>query len=1296
MEIRLGWLGQLLRERLLLRRAQGWSWGFLASWLCTVTLAAEVSPPQELRFQRVLEDSEAIKKNASALMTVVQDSTGFMWFGGENGLARFDGVQFKRYEPSPEPGGPPSNVVRGLVVDHDGVMWAATDRGLCRYLAEADRFDVFRPVLNDPTTLPHNVTTSLALDQNNRLILGTGSGISIFNAERTRFDNIPLTVGTEAVTFVLDTFVDSKNRIWVGTRDYGLFLLRNDGEFIRHFVARPGDLTALQSDVVKTIEEDQFGRIWVGTFGGGVSRLNEGERSFTTYMADPSNPGAIGSNTIWDIYLDSEDDLWLSTDQGGLARYKVETDHFEHFRHSTFDRNTLASNQVQAIYEDRENNLWITTFPDGINFYDRSHSQVTNYTHRQNDANSLSNSAVLDFMQTTDGLLWIGTENGLNQFDIDKRQFIGRYLREPGRSDGLQANAVLSLVEDHNGDIWVGTWGGGLHRFDRVNETFVHYGPVRDRPGSLNSAFIWDLLLDRDNRLWIGTETGGLNRYIRETDSFEHFTLDQNNPYSISSNFVWAVLEDSHDRFWLATVDGLNQMDRATGRFTRFAKESDNPKTINSVRIRALMEDSAGRVWIGTQDVGAVVFDYTNETFTHLNWPDSLAPLVTSFVEDNLHYVWAATANGIARIDPKSLEVRSFHRGHGLVGDNFNRDATFKDRKGQLYFGGTDGFSVFDPRAFMRNSDNSPLVLTDFRLYNRPVPIGVEGSPLQRAITHTDQIELRHNHAMFSLGFAVLNYRIANESRYFYKLEGFDEEWHQADGANSATYTNLSPGRYQFKVRSSDRDGNWNRNIAQVGVIALPPLWQSYWAYGLYALLALLVVLFLVRMFLKHAELDKQRALNAELLRINKIKDAFLVNTSHELRSPISSMIGLAEAIVREDKDKLPATAEQRLGLIVAHGKRLSNLINDILDYGNFADRKLELNLERLALWPLVETVLQVSRPLAYGKALRLVNEIDPANAWVTADRNHIKQVLTNLISNAIKYTERGEVRISAEVEGSKLRVQVRDTGCGIKPEIQERIFTPQISKTLSEQALSGAGLGLAVTKHLIELHGGTIRFDTRWRAPNKVPDSDSGTTFTFTLPLAEPQSLSNAPVPIANAGIGDEVKREAPRPADPPVHDASRTTLRETLTGDMAPPENGANFTVLIVDDDPVNRMVLSGILSLHDYRILEAGNGPEALHLVLQEGRGVDLVILDVMMPRMSGFEVCQRLRQTFPQEALPILFLTARHGGEDVNAGPDMGGDEVLYKPVSKEALLPRIKHYLQALERSRCLPARQEPG
>lgn len=1262
---------------------------WIASSLLSITQALE----PELRFQRVFDGTETIKSNASSLTSIVQDKTGFMWFGGENGLARFDGVQFKLYQQSDLPGGLPSSYVRDLILDKKGELWIATDRGLCRYYPETESFEVFRPDPNNPQSIAHNVVTTMTLDNDNNLILGTATGISILDPERKVFTNDPLSSSEDSLTFVLDVMVDTKNRLWVASRDHGLFLLDHERRLVRQYYSEQSNPKALQSDTVKAIEEDQFGRIWVGTYGGGVSRINEGERSFTTYLFEPEKVGSIGSNTIWDIYLDSEDTLWFATDQGGLASYQPSEDNFKHFKYSAFDKTTLTSNQVRTIYEDHEDNLWVATFPNGINFYDRNHSHVSNFTHIDGDLNSLSNSAVLDFLQTSDGVLWVGTEDGLNMFDLEKQRFIGRHVKDPKAKNGLQANAVLSLTEDYNGDLWIGTWSGGLHRFNRIKQTFDHFVPDRQNPHSLNSAFIWDLYLDSQNNLWIATETGGLNRYDRSTESFTHYTHNQTDNRSISSNFVWSMLEDSRGRFWVATADGLDVLDRQTGTFLHYRKDANNPKTLNSVRIRTLMEDSRGRIWVGSQDAGAFYFDYTTDQFKKLNWPESLAVQVTSFVEDNLGYVWASTTNGLGRIDPQTGVVRSFHKSHGLVGDNYNRDATFKDKRGRLYFGSTDGFSVFDPRSFSTEVDNYPVVITNFQLSNRPVQIGGADSPLNKSITYTDHLVLQHGYAMFSFSFAALNFRVAPDNRYSYILDGFDQDWHHVGTHNWATYTNISPGDYVFKVKSSDRDDVWNRNEAKIKITVLPPPWQSIWAYLFYGFSFVLVGLFMVRTFLKHVELKNQRALNSELLRVNKIKDAFLVNSSHELRLPISSMIGLAESILRDEKNQLLNHTEHRLNLIVGHGKRLSNLINDVLDYGAFSNREIELHSAPEYLPSLIDSVFQQLQPLTFGKPVALVNAVERNCPFVDGDRRHIKQVISNIVSNAIKYTDQGEVRVSAKAEGTWLFIEIRDTGRGIPPDQQDKIFCSASAETISEQALTGVGLGLSVSKQLVELHRGTIDFKTVWADPKKPEEAlATGTTFRFCLPIAKdstPAAASEAGTeqPITYAAGPEERTLRQKKIGDKlsvlPCH------LQKQLVGDLAPPEHGEGFTVLIVDDDPVNRMVLSGILRLHQYQILEAGSGSEALNILLKDCIGVDLVILDVMMPRMSGFEVCAKLRQTYQQEALPIVFLTAKYGEEDVKKGLDSGGNEVLYKPVSKEELLPRVKYYLEALDQHRRL-------
>lgn len=1215
--------------------------------------AAAAGAGPELRFQRVLEGTETIKQNASALTSITQDRTGFMWFGGENGLARFDGVRFKRYDHHHQRGGLPSNHVRDLAMDAEGVMWVATDRGLCRYYPEVDRFEVFKPSSDLVNSLPHNVVTSIAVGRHNHLVLGTGHGISLFSPDRATFTHISLATDSRKRTFVYDTFVDSKNRIWVGSRDNGLYLLSPQGQLIRHFRADPSDSSALQSDTIKAIEEDQFGRIWVGTYGGGLSRLREGERDFVNYLHDAQQKGSIGSNTIWDIYLDSDDQLWISTDQGGLALYQQQADRFVHFRASIHDRFTLSSNQVRTIFEDRDRNLWIANFPNGINFFDRAHSQVNNFTHKHGVVDSLSHSAVLDFLQTSDGILWIGTEEGLNQFDVSKQKFVGRFTH----ADGLHANSVLSLEEDFNGELWVGTWSGGLHRLDRINQNFTHYGPSSSAR-YLNSAFIWDIFLDSQNTLWVGTENGGLSRYNRDSDSFTAFVHDQEDSASIASNFVWSVLEDSRGGFWVATADGLDLMDRESGRFHHLSQPGGGDDTIDSMRIRALYEDRKGRIWVGTQDVGVYLYHPTEKRFTHVRWPSSLSPLVTSFIEDNLGVIWASTGNGIARIEPDTLEVRSFHKAQGLVGDNFNRDATFKDDSGHLYFGGTEGFSVFDPRVFSRSESDYPLVLTDFKLFNRSVSAADQSSPLARAITYAEKIALKHSDSMFSFNFAVLDYHSPLEYRFAYRLDGFDHQWHEVAAGHTATYTNIDPGRYVFRVKSANRDGVWNKNAVHVQLAIAPSPWQSWWALVLYTLLFLIVITWLWRSF-THRSLrsHKQRA-DAERLRLTDAARARRIRDAQEAQLPLKTIIAQAEAVLEDYAGCLPGNTEQRLLTLTAQAHALSTQISDTIDYGAYAERAVAVDRRPISIYAVVEDCLRSQKMQVHGKPISLINEVAPACAKVVADPKHLRRIMTALIDYALEHADSGEVRIHAHADEGMLITDV--SNCELSAE-----QTRALRATLFHAPVVGEDkFGLPLAQYLAHIQGGEISYIDARRA-----EPVTGACLRVRLPLAEPQ---DDPLPATHS-----LQRSSQQSA-PSAEASSR--IKSKLTGDLAPPDNAQQYRVLVVDDDPINRIVLSGILGLHQYTVVEAGSGPEALNMIMHQAQPVDLVILDVMMPRMSGFEVCERLRQVHSQQQLPILFLTAKHGEEDVRRGLSVGGNEVLYKPVSKEVLLPRVRQYL----------------
>lgn len=1231
----------------------------------------------QMRFDRLFTDAEAAGQGVGAIRVIVQDDHGFIWLGGENGLARYDGVRLKRYVNNPRVAGTlTSSYVRDIKIDHDGVMWVATDLGLCRYNPRTDDFTAFLAGEGE-RNISHNVVMSLALDTGNNLYLGTANGLNVFNAARSEFRRYypqPSQMGDTGANTIQDVFIDNQSQVWLGTGELGLARFNLEDDQYELFQHDQNDPNSITSDSVLDIEQDHTGQLWIATYGGGVSRMNIAAGTFHSYRHDPADPSSIGSNAVWDIFQDSEGVIWLATDPGGLARYDEAHDRFSHHRHSPYNRDSISSNVVRTVFEDRQRDLWVGTFPSGVNFYSRAVRKFTNYMHKPDDAQSLSHSAVLSFLQDREGLVWIGTEGGLDSFDPLTKTFT-RHNLQPGAQGGLRANAVLSLEEDYNGDLWVGTWSGGLHRYNKDTGVFHNYFPDKNDPSSINSAFVWQIMRDSQNNLWVATETGGLNRYDRSTDSFTALVHDPLDETTISGNFVWAVLEDRVGDIWVGTINGLDRFDQKTQRFVRYTENSTDPEAFNSIiRIRSLAEDQRGRIWIGTQDNGAFVYNPLTDRFIRLDQTRGLpSPYVPSLVEDGLGNMWMTTGNGVARVNVDTLEVTAYRKGHGLVGNNFNRDATLKDRDGNLYFGGADGFSVVDPSTLEESSEQFPVLITGFRIFNRPVPIGEPGSPLQSSVLTTQTITLNHSHAMFSFDFAALSYRFASRNQYAYKLEGFDKDWNSVGTDNTATYTNIGAGTYVFKVKAANGEGVWSNEIATKRVVVLPPPWRTWWAYLTYGLIAILFGATVVRAKMKKMEYDNQKALNTELLRVNKIKDTFLANTSHELRTPLNGIIGIAESMADSPTIRASDDLFHRLNLIVFSGKRLSTLINDILDYSKLSESKLELFCKPVNLKVLIDDVFQLLGPLSEAKQIELENSVDESQAPVYADENRLQQILINLIGNGIKYADAGVVRVYCRQYSRDVEVVVEDSGAGIAADQYENVFKAftQIENSDSRRH-GGTGLGLSVSKQLVELHGGRIWVESQLGI---------GSKFIFTLNFA---TLAAADIAPSNA----EAKPLAPSATLPARTRKSRRPAMASVDDlDLQPaPVNAPEFRILIVDDDPVNRLVLSGILALHSYQVIEASGGQQAVDLVAS-GVEVDLVILDVMMPEFNGYDTCKAIRLHRPLHELPVIFLTAKKVDQDIAKAFASGGTEILAKPVSKYELLPRVGNQLKLLERHR---------
>lgn len=1246
--------------------------GLLLLWVLTAQTLAQTIPA-DIRFKRLLSGEESgTNDNINAITAIVQDSLGFMWFGGENGLARYNGETFEIFQTdSLNPRSLSGSYVWDVVEDHAGVLWVATGQGLNRLNPARHDFSRFTTTTSGEGVKPavaigDDVLFSLAVGVDNTLYIGSSAGLWLFNPERTAFSR----VGRLREQYIRAVTVDRQGVVWIGTSERGLWRWDPQKQHWQNWQQRPGDEQSLPSNYVRAITEDASGRIWVGTLGGGVARLHEDGQRFTRYQHDARDQRSIGSNNIWDLHVDKGGNLWVASDPGGLSLYLPEHDSFRTYRHSPYSHTSLNSNKIRAIYHDHLDDLWVGAFPSGVNYFDKSTALFNNYTAGPEQEASLSHESVLRFFEDSKQRVWIGTEYGLNRFDPETKSFV-HYLPEHGSPGELQAGTVLSLADDAQGLLWVGTWSGGVHRLDPETGEFSHYLPVADDPHSLGDAYVWSIVRDHQDRMWLGTESTGLHLYDRDSDSFIRFEPDPDDPHSLSFRHVWSLMVDEQGQLWVGTIDGLDllvKLDGERAQFRHFRHDPSDPGSLSSNRIISLYEDSRGFIWVGTQDAGLNRLNPNTSEVVRVSTVRGMPSAhVSSIIEDSDGFIWASTVNGIAIVDPETFAVRTLGESNGLIGNNFNRDASYKDQQGRLYFGATEGFSVFDPSHFNAPNLAPEVIITDFRLFNRTVYAdGI--SPLQNAISQTKQLTLSHRHTMFAFDFYALSYRSSHRNQYAYMLEGFDQQWNHVGNKNTATYTNIDPGTYTFTVRAANSDGVWNRQGKSITITIIPPWWRTAGAYAAYVLFVVLAIALLVTNQRKRLAFRHQKALNEKLLKVDRLKNAFLANTSHELRTPLNGIIGLAEAMQEGAMGDVGTSVRHGLKMISSSGRRLSSLVNDILDFSKLSDNTLQVDAAAVPLMPLVDTALGLVTPLKGDKPLTLINDVS-SEVCVSADDNRVQQILLNLLSNAVKFSRQGHVRVYAQKQNRNWAIFVEDTGVGISEPEREKVFDAFTQLDQEEtREHGGAGLGLAICKRLVELHGGTLSLRSQ---------AGIGSTFVFTLPACEMPITGAELVPPIEADEDDAEKLT-------PIISSGSDEVLELLQ----PKVPGRHHSVLVVDDDAVNRLVLRSMLELHNYRVLEAECGAEAL-AVLERGEAVDLVLMDVMMPKMTGYEACMRIRVARAVHILPVLFLTAKNFSDDLVRGFVAGGNDFLTKPISKHELLSRVSVHLTLLDVNRRL-------
>jgi len=1236
---------------------------------------------EEVKFHRLTVDQGLSQNSVSS---IIQTRNGFIWAGTQDGLNQFDGYTFTGFKHDPSRTDSLSNNdVKSVLEDRSGNLWVATNGGgLNKFDQIYETFEHFRHDPGQVKSIGHDRVNALLEDSSGTLWIGTRGGLDRFDPETKTFQHYrhnpdnPKSLSHNIVTAMTE---DKEGHLWVATDGGGLNRLNKKlGDFtpVRH---NPKNLEGLPSDRISSLWFDISGKLWVGTVNSGLMRMDVSSGKGKHFNHDPQQFGSLSGNKIRAIFQDSKKVVWVGTWGGGLNRYNASENRFDHFSHNPYDPASISHDRVWAIFEDQSGMLWFGS-SGGINKYDRAKEKFIHYKHNPANSNSLNNNRVWAFHEDREGILWIGTHNGgLNRLNRATGQF-SHYMHDPDNPNSLSNNFVKAILEDRFGTLWVGTSRGGLNKMDKQTGSFTRYKYDPDNPGSLSNDRVRCLFEDRAGNLWIGTDEGGLNRFDRKQGTFAHFRHDPNNLDSISSDQVRLLYEDDAGNLWVGTNGGgLNRFDVATGKFTRFQHDPNNPNSLSNDVVWSLQEGQPGMLWIGTFGGGLVGFDWKRNIFTQYTEREGLPNnVVYGILRDDGGNLWVSTNKGISKFDPGAQSFRNYDIEDGLQSKEFNSGASLKTKRGEMLFGGINGFNSFFPDRVKDSLFKPRVVITEFRKLDQKVE-------LDRAIHEIKDIHLSYRDNIFSFQFASLHFTHPEKNQYRYKLEGFDSDWVESGPRRYAMYTNLSGGKYVFRVQGSNSDGVWNEAGTFIRLLIDPPPWKTWWAYTLYMLTGGGLILGYIR-WKTHAqqkqleaqtrELENERKVAEELKRLDRLKDDFLANTSHELRTPLNGIIGIAESMADGATGEMSPRQKSNLDMVAASGKRLANLVNDILDHSKLKSQDIELQSKPVDMKQLVEIVLTFSQHLIVEKSLILRNDITEECPLVSGDENRLQQIMQNLIGNAIKFSESGTISVSAEAQDGWLEISVADEGIGIAQENQKDIFRSfEQSEASISREFGGTGLGLSITKNLVELHGGTLEVES---------EKGKGSRFYFTLPIFQGEEAEVTSSPPTSATF--DRKEEIPTVLNFSPEEPEDTQVLEKTEASQSLVEVGENLSaredllILIVDDEPINLQALENQLSFKNYKIQKALNGKEALEILEKEPKP-DLIILDVMMPKMSGYEVCQIVRNNHQSNELPVILLTAKNQVSDLVEGLSCGANDYLTKPFSKNELLARMKTQLQ---------------
>jgi ligand-binding sensor domain-containing protein/signal transduction histidine kinase len=1010
--------------------------------LLSVFQSIVIAQPNKPRFEHLTTNDGLTNNSVTHLF---QDKKGFLWISTRNGLSRYDGQVFKNYEYIPgEINSLSDNEVNFVLEDSKGLFWIATQDGLNILNPLTEKISQFS--LNN--LLSSNELTAIAEDKFGNIWIGTRKGLNRFNPktnEITVFKNERADKNNLSNNIIKSIYSDKNGNLWIGTVK-GLCKFNYQSNSFYVYLNDSSKPNSVANNVITYIAEDRKGSLWAGTINGLSKVILEGDEiNFENYFFDDGTENTKKLNRIRSFDNDCKGNLWIGTIGGGLVLFDPLTKKYSNYKYSQNDISSINDNEIFAICVDNFDNVWIGSSKRGISKFSPTKSRFDLFKPETIVLKDVPDNDITAVYADEENRLWMGTNgNGVLVYQMDADYYPVKLLFELKKkdNDGLSSNYITSILEDKDGYYWIGTLAGGLIKFNPSTKKIEIFKSYWDDSLSLSNNYINTIYEDSKGYLWVGTSAGGVNKFDKKNNSFTRYTYDPVKPQkNLNSPEVTSICEDNNGNLLFGTTTGgLNIFNRNTEEFTYYTYSGENKNGISSRKILCIYKDKKRRLWIGTYGGGLNFF--LKNSFIQFGKKDGLASnIIYSIKEDDAGNLWLATYKGISIFNPESKEVKNFDESDGLQGKEFNPRAIVKHPKsGAIYFGGTRGLNIYNHRSISNVLTAPPVFLTDFKIFYKSVIPG-EDSPIQESISYAKGINLSYDQNVISFSFSALDFTSPEKNEYAYKLEGFDKAWIYSGNIREVTYTNLNSGNYTFKVKASNSDGIWNKDVTKIFIVINPPFWATWWAYTIYVILfisglALIRATELKRKrkkeeerirrereaaLLREAELKAKNIEQEKEIEKQKIRNRIAQDLHDEIGSNLSSISLMSELI--QNDEKINAEDSERIKRIHKVAKGSTQAMRDIVWLTNPSSDSLKdliAKMKEVADDMLGKIILNFDYPKEF-KEVNLLPET----------KRNIFFIYKETLNNIVKHSDAKIVWINFDIENSNIFLSIKDDGNG-------------------------------------------------------------------------------------------------------------------------------------------------------------------------------------------------------------------------------------------------------------------------